>query len=171
MKPETENKLRKIQKVSKVIRAICIIAFVLVAISFGATILVILTSNGMFSVLEAPISLEGVALPTRLLLALMIFLSAAVIAKGLHHLNQLLGNYGRGDVFTTANAGHIRQLGITALLWYAVNMALGTTLVLSHLTHSVLFRSDSLVTGPLIIVISWFMEMAAEMREENELTI
>jgi hypothetical protein len=30
---------------------------------------------------------------------------------------------------------------------------------------------STLVNGLIIVAISWFMEMAAEMREENELTV
>ncbi len=36
---------------------------------------------------------------------------------------------------------------------------------------SISCRPDALVVGLVVIVISWFMEMAAEMREENELTV
>ena len=96
----------------------------------------------------------------------------AVGLKGFYHLYRLLGNYGRGDIFTTESAGQIRQLGITVLLWYGANILWAVTAAaVEPSPFSIQFRSESLVTGPIIIVISWFMEMAAEMREENELTI
>jgi hypothetical protein len=37
--------------------------------------------------------------------------------------------------------------------------------------HVVSIWIDTVVTGLVIVAISWFMEMAAEMREENELTV
>ena len=96
----------------------------------------------------------------------------AVGLKGFYHAYRLFGNYGRGEVFTAESARHIRQLGITVLLWFGTNILWASTATaLEPAPMSIQFQSDALVTGPIIIVISWFMEMAAEMREENELTI
>ena len=123
-------------------------------------------------VLNVSIPLGPLTFPARLALAVATALMLAVSIKGFYHLNRLLSNYGRGDIFTAESAGQIRQLGITVLLWFGVNLLFAVTAAAIEPTpFSIQFHGDSLVIGPIIIVISWFMEMAAEMREENELTI
>jgi hypothetical protein len=98
----------------------------------------------------------------------------AVKFKGIYHLYRLFGNYATGNIFTAGSTGQIRQLGITALLWFGVNILFAVAtiaFVRPPPTHRIPFHFDSLATGVVIIVISWLMQMGAEMREENELTI
>jgi hypothetical protein len=40
-----------------------------------------------------------------------------------------------------------------------------------HRPSSFEVNTDTIPIGVLLLVVSWFMEMAAEMREENELTV
>ncbi|HTS18724.1 MAG TPA: DUF2975 domain-containing protein [Verrucomicrobiae bacterium] len=172
MKPEMEMKLQKIKRVSNIFRSICKMGLVLAACVFVAATVAILTGHGTLSFSGFSVPLAPLTFPSRFVLAAITALTIAVGVKGIYHLYQLFGNYGRGDIFTTESAGQIRQLGITVLLWYGANLLWAFTAVAVQRTPVVgQFHSDSLVTGPIIIVISWFMEMAAEMREENELTI
>lgn len=173
MKPETEARLNKIKRVSKVMRIICKVAMGLAICVSALAVIGILSGHGTINFPDYNIAVEPLALPARLPLATATAVILAVGIKGLYHLNKLLGNYGRGEIFTTESARQIRQLGITALLWYGANIlcCIATVLAVRPTPTEVQFHSDSLVTGGVIIVISWFMEMAAEMREENELTI
>jgi uncharacterized membrane protein YeiB len=201
MRPETEKKLKKIKRISKFLRAICKVLLALVTCGFLVAMVAILGGQGtltfddshtlqMHDLLHAhagggtltssddsahvPIRLASLMAPARLLLAVSVALMMAVNFKVLYHLHRLFSNYGRGEIFTTESVSQIRQLGITALLWAGVTFLWCFTsiaLTQSHFPSSVQVHSDSLAIGAVIIVISWFMEMAAEMCEENELTV
>jgi len=198
MKPETEKRLKKIKRISKILRVICKVLLALVMCGFLVAILAgqgTLTFDDshalqMHDLLHArasegnltssddpvhvPIRLAPLTVPARLLLAVSVTLMMAVNFKVLYHLHRLFSNYGRGDIFTTESVGQIRQLGITALLWAGATFLWCFTaiaLTQSHFPSFVQVHTDSLAIGAVIIIISWFMEMAAEMREENELTI
>ena len=174
MKPETESRLKKIKRISNISRAICKVLFALAICLSLLGLIAMIAGRGTLAFADARIPLEPLALPSRLMLAVTFALSMAIMVKGLYHLHRLFGNYGRGDIFTTECAAQIRQLGITAILWFAVAFLWSFTafaVTQSHLPASFQFHSDGLVIGLVIIVISWFMEMAAEMREESELTV
>ena len=176
MKPETEKRLEKIKRISNFLRVICKVLLAVMTCVFLTAMVLILTGRGTLSLFENTVylPLAPVTYLDRLILAVMTAFTMMVFLKGLYHLHRLFGNYGRGDIFTTNSAAQIRQLGITALLSAGVQFLWGFAVV--ALTQgpppiSFQFHSDCLVIGPVVIVISWFMEMAAETREENELTI
>lgn len=177
MKPETEKKLKKIKRISNILRAICKVLLALVICGFLVSMAAILVGQGGTLTSfdnSIPLQLATLAVPARLLVVVMVALIMGVFFKSLYHLHRLFGNYGRGDIFTTDSAGQIRQLGITALLSAGVSFLWGFTamaLTQAHFPHEFQFHADGLFIGPAIIAISWFMEMAAEMREENELTV
>ncbi|MGB0065003.1 MAG: DUF2975 domain-containing protein [Terracidiphilus sp.] len=85
----------------------------------------------------------------------------------------MLGNYSRGEIFTTKSSGHIRQFGITCILWGVMNFVWSLLPLLLFPNRPKLFEGDLdfVFVGLIILVISWFMEMAAELQEENELTV
>ena len=97
----------------------------------------------------------------------------AVLVKCIFHLHRLLDNYSRAEIFTAGSARQIRQLGITCILWGGLNFVFAfLPLVISaHSPRSYEGNVQSVAIGLIILVISWFMEMAAELHEENELTI
>jgi hypothetical protein len=177
MKPETEKKLKKIKRISNILRAICKVLFAIVVCGFLVSLAAIFTGRGAtltFFDNAIPIQLASLTNPVRILLVVMVTLIMAVFFKTLYHLHRLFGNYGRGDIFTTDSAVQIRELGITALLGAGVNFLWCFTamaLTQAHLPHEFHFHADGLFIGPAVIAVSWFMEMAAEMREENELTV
>ena len=174
MKPETEERLKKIKRISNILRGICKVLLALLICGFFVVMGLTFDGRATLHFSDNSVPLAPLPLPSRLGLAVIVELAMAVKFKGLYHLYRLFGNYGRGDIFTTESAAQIRQLGITALLWAGVTFfwtCIAPVLTQSHLPTLFPFHADSLVTGLVIIVISWFMEMAAEMREENELTV
>lgn len=174
MRPELERKLEKIQRFSRILRRICQAMFALMSLLLVICVVAVLAGGGTISFFDISLPLRSFAFHQRIVLAPIILLLIAVPLKGLYHLQRLFGEYARGEIFTMESAGQIRQLGVTALLWPAANLlwiAVALALAHRHLPHSFYLRSDSIVIGITVIVISWLMEMAAEIRQENELTI
>ncbi len=173
MKPETEKKLNKIKRISKILRTICKVLLAIAVCVFLLAMVAILNGRATLNFFDVSILLATLPLSCRLGLAVITAFTMAITFKWLYHLYRLFGNYGTGNIFTTESAGQIRQLGITALLWFGVNIlwAVAAFAFVRPPPQTLQFHSDSLVIGAVIIVISWFMEMAAEMREENELTV
>jgi len=175
MDSELERKLRRIQSFSQVFRRICqgalLVMFLLLLASIAG---ICIGKGGIIRAFDISIPLGTLGGYQRMVMAVVAVLAIAVPIKGLYHLERLFRNYTEGKIFTVASAGEIRQLGITALLWAAANLiwiAAAVALTERHLPHSFYFRMDSIAVGVTVIVISWLMEMAAAMREENELTI
>lgn len=87
-------------------------------------------------------------------------------------LFRLLGFYSRGEVFTEGSARRLRQWGFACVAWGIVKF--GWFLLPLAITDSRRYEGIELSTvfvGFGVVALSWIMEMAAEIREENELTI
>jgi hypothetical protein len=115
------------------------------------------------------------------------------------YLHRLLGNYSRGEIFTQDSARQIRRWGLACVLWgvmgFLWNMVPGAVF-----THPIPISSQSPIpeyaraakpepgdwsngkfvqphgggmmgNGLAIVAISWFMAMAVDLQEENELTV
>ncbi len=175
MRPDTVKKLNKIRRFSTGLRVVCKCLLVLIALLFVAASVGVLAGGGVtIRSFDLLFPVAEMALPARLGLIALLALSLGVIAKGFYHLIRLFGDYSRGEIFTTRAAGQIRQLGITAILWTGVNIIwLVAARVLSAAPAPTTWQLhlDSLFIGVVVIAISWFMDAAAEMREENDLTI
>jgi hypothetical protein len=111
----------------------------------------------------------------------------------LYYLLRLLGNYSRGEIFTRDSALQIRRWGLVFVLWGGIQFVsmfvpggdlshpapIGTKSptqsygaeVKDHLSDWQRYGGGRMVNGLIIVAISWFMEMAAEMREEQELIV
>jgi hypothetical protein len=172
MQTETHAKLQKIKKVSIIFRVICkgLLALVtllglccVVCVAFGVG--GIDYDNVIFQTAELPLS-------HRLILGAVTALAFGVLFKCFYHLHRLFGNYSRGEIFTRESVGQLRQFGIACLLWGVMNFLWVSSLALSaHPAKTFQGHADSLAIGTIIIVIAWFMGMAVDLREENELTI
>ena len=119
------------------------------------------------------IPLDSVTPAGRATLLVTSVLAVAVLLKGLYHLRALLGNYSRREVFAVDSAREIRQFGITCVLWGVLKIVSGflPLILLGDARDPTHIELDDLLMGAVIIVISWFAEMAAAVREENDLTI
>jgi hypothetical protein len=174
MNSTIEMKLQKIERISKFLHGLCTSLRALVVI------LAVLAIVAMFAGRVTSINyfyqsyeLAGLGTGSRLILAVFIAAAAAVMLKALYHLRRLLGNYSRREIFTAGSARQIRQFGISCILWGVVKIAweLLPLLLSTNPSHLFTVTPDPIVIGAVVIGISWFTEMAATLREENELTI
>jgi hypothetical protein len=174
MNPQLETKLRRIERISVLLRGGCTTLLAVVAIlALAAAVSAIagrltsVTFNGQ------SIALADLTSRARVIVAILTLATGAVIAKALLNLRRLLGNYSRREVFTADSVGQIRRFGISCILWGAIKAlwAFLPTLLLQRPPASVGSTVDAAVIGVIIVALSWFAEMATTLREENDLTI
>jgi hypothetical protein len=174
MNMNTDRKLQRIERISVLLRAACTGLLVLIGIVAGVALAAMLAGrvtsvkNGSETFIIADLSLRS-----RFVLIGACVAAAAVLVKGLYHLRRLLNNYSRRQIFTVDSARQIRQFGISCILWGVVKTiwAILPLLILPNPPHSFPLTLDSVIIGFVVIGISWFTQMATELREENELTV
>lgn len=172
MRIEIQARLGKIRKVSIILRVIC--KGLMAAITLLGVFCVVCVTFGVGGINYDGMIFQtaGLTLDHRLVLGAVTALTFAALFKCIFHLHRLFGDYSRGEIFTRDSVGQLRQFGIACLLWSVMNFLWGLSLALStHPSMSIPGHADSFVIGIVIIVIAWFMDMAVELREENELTI
>lgn len=87
-------------------------------------------------------------------------------------LFRLLGFYSRGEVFTGDSARQLRLWGFACVAWGIVKF--GWFLLPLAIANSRRYLGAEFSTvfiGLVVVALSWIIEMAAEIREENELTV
>jgi hypothetical protein len=184
MRPENEARLARIKKISGILRWICKAFLAFCVLGFLATMRFLMISRqtsfpgGGHAIYWQ--SYNGVAIVVsnltnreRVVAGVLFALSWGVVFNCGYQLDRLLGNYSRGDVFTTKSAGQIRKWGVACVLWGVMELGwMLAPLVIANASKKQPGEGLSLVVNGLVIVaISWFMEMAAEMREEQDLII
>jgi hypothetical protein len=102
--------------------------------------------------------------------------TGGIMFKAVFHIHQLLGNYSRGEIFTRESAWQIRQWGFACVLWGVIKFLWLGVPQLVPAVHRVPGAAEFgvlgvIVNGLILVALSWFTEMAVEMREENELTV
>ena len=172
MRSEFEAKLQKIKNVSIILRVICKVLLALITFTgLGAVVSVIFGVGGI-DYNNVIFGTAGLPIGHRLFLGTVTALAFGVLFKCVFHLHQLFGNYSRGEIFTRESVGQLRQFGVACLLWGLVGFLWISSLAISsHPAQTFQGHADSLGIGIVIIVIAWFMDMAVDLREENELTI
>jgi len=172
MQTDTRAKLQKIKKVSINLRVICKVLLALVTLLGLCCVVCVAFGVGGINYDNVIFQTVGLPLGRRLILGAVTALAFGVLFKCIYHLHLLFGNYSRGEIFTRDSVGQLRQFGIACLLWGVVNFLWISSLALSARPAKTFHgHADSLVIGTVIIVIAWFMDMAVDLREENELTI
>jgi Protein of unknown function (DUF2975) len=172
MRPEIQARLQKIKKVSVILRVICAVVMALIAlIGIGCVVCVAFGVGGV-NYDDVIFQTAGLTLGHRLVLGAVTVLTFGILFKCFYHLHRLFGNYFRGEIFTRESVGQLRQFGIACLLWGGMNFLWLVSLATStHPAKSFHGHADSFAIGAVIILIAWFMDMAVDLREENELTI
>jgi hypothetical protein len=172
MRTETQAKLIKIRKVSIIFRAICTGLMALITLIGLSCVVCVAFGIGGVNYDDMIFQAAGLTLGHRVVLGTVTALTFGVLFKCFYHLHRLFGSYSRGEIFTRESVSQFRQFGIACLLWGVMNFLWGLSLALSvHPSKSFRGHTDSFVIGIIIIVIAWFMDMAVDLREENELTI
>lgn len=188
MRAETEKKLARIRKVGKVFSGVWQALIVPALLLLVLAVIRIVTAHGVsvsgfsMTISSEPIATAfGVAIPLaslvavkRVILGIIVGLALAVEIKALIHLHRLFESYSRGNVFTIEAAHEIRQLGIAAILWIVPNIlwvAACFFLARQQMPASIHLELGAVALGLIVIFVSWFMDAAAELREENELTV
>ncbi len=172
MRTEVQAKLKKIREYSIILRVICIGLMTLIALMGVSCVVSVAFGIGGINYSDNIFQTAGLTLGHRLILSAVTALTFAALFKCFYHLRRLFGDYSRGEVFTQKSVGQLRQFGIACLLWGVMKFLWGISLALSvHPAKSFHGHGDSLVIGIIIVVIAWFMDMAVDLREENELTI
>lgn len=172
MRPESEAKLEKIKKMSVILRVVCAVLLTLVTLIGLGCVVCLCLGRGAVGVGGIFFRSSGLALGHRLGLGAVTAVTFAALFKCFYHLYQLFGDYSRGDVFTRDSVDQIRQFGVACLLWGILSFVWNMSLALSvHPAGTFQAHPDSLVIGVILIVIAWFMGIAVDLREENELTI
>jgi hypothetical protein len=190
MRPENEARLRKIERISKVLRWVCKGFLVLCVIGFlmqmrslafsrcqtsGVVHCAYWTgvSGVEFNISEVYGVTELVTDSDRVVFGFIFALGAGVLFNCGYQLHRLLSNYSRGDIFTKESAEQIRKCGLACVLWGIFDLGLELAPRLSANFHSKQPGGglSQVGIGLVIVAISWFMEMAAEMREEQDLIV
>ena len=173
MNTPNEMNLRKIERASFLLRAVCtalLIPVVIIALAATGAILAGLTAHISYAgqtFIPAKMTLES-----RLVLAVVGLATGVVLFKGLLHLRRLAGNYMRREIFTADSAQQIRQFGITCMLWGVIKLVWAFLPLAVSAGGSVAYvTTDAIMIGAVIVGLSWFAEMAAALREENDLTV
>ena len=113
--------------------------------------------------------------PSRLILGLVAAATAGVDLKAVRIISGgSPDNYSRRECSRRAPPGRFASLASVASLWGVLKLV--WTFLLLVLLKNPPRRSfagsvDALVMGAVIVGISWFAEMATNLREENDLTI
>jgi hypothetical protein len=174
MRPENEARLRKIRRISGVLQGFCKGFQVLVVIGFGLVALALFTNRGgsvgYFNALLRP---DQLTVCGRLVVLAMSGLASGVMYRCVSQLHQLFSNYSRGEVFTRGSVGVLRQLAIACIAWGVIKVAwVGMWWALTpHPPKSFEANTDTVPIGMILFAVAWFMDMAVELREENELTV
>jgi Protein of unknown function (DUF2975) len=180
MRPENEARLKRLKTISGFLRVLCVL-YMLVCVHMLWVIArgpifthgpywgigtVLYTYNGVefkaYSLVTRDRVIAGVFF--------VLYWGIAILC-GLQ-LFRLLGFYSRGEIFTRKSAGQIRGWGLACVALGIVKLGYAMMPFLvanSRRTQGI--DLSVIVNGLIIVAISWFMEMAAEMREENELTV
>ena len=172
MPTQTQMKLHKIEIASKIFRTICDGLLVLVALLGLAAVICVTFGVGGINFDGHVFVTTGLTLIHRLAIGLLTAAAWGILVKSFYHLRHLFRIFSRGQVFARESVHQLRQFGVAYLLWAAMSFAWRLSLALSvHPTQTVRAYGDSFVIGVFAVVLAWFMDMAVDLREENELTI
>ena len=172
MAPQPEARLRKIKRASIVGRVICDVLLALVGLIGIGSVADLLLGLGGISFPGWFFSTANLTFAHRLVLAAITAAAWGILFKGIFHLRRLFGDFTRGEIFTRHAVGQLRWFGIACVLWSVLKNVWIASLALSvHPTSAFPANVDGLGAGIVIIAIAWFMDMAVDLNEENELTI
>jgi Protein of unknown function (DUF2975) len=180
MNPQVEARLEKVKRTSRAARRVCfwlmglvsLMAAVMAAGTLASPDTMLCDVNG----LRQPCNDLSPQAVTVTLIAMIG--GVALALTGLYRLSRLFQNYARGEIFTRASVREIRLLGYVAVGYALLQFVLFVAwLALSAGADAwpANVRGDlpigPVVVASFILLFSWVMDVGAELREENELTV
>ena len=181
MNPQVEARLERVKRTSRSARRVCYLLMVLAGLAAIVGIAAVLTIPESLTCdiggLRQPCSnlpAGALALTT---LALLGGLTLAGLA--LHRLARLFHNYANGEIFTRGSVREIRLLGYVAVAYAIFRVALFVATLAVFAGSEGDWIGDlrfelpigAVVVASLLLLLSWIMDVGAEIREENELTV
>jgi hypothetical protein len=172
MAPQPEARLRKIRRASAFVRVICDVLLALVVLIGIGSVVDLVSGIGGINLPSWYFSTASLTFAHRLILAAVTVAAWGILFKGIFHLRRLFGDFTRGEVFTRHAVRQLRWFGIACVLWSVMKIVWVASLALaSHPMRTFPANADGLGAGIVIIAIAWFMDMAVDLKEENELTV
>jgi hypothetical protein len=181
MNPSTQARLERVKRTSRSARRVCFLLMALVGLVTAVGVAVTLTApasvNCAFNGLRQPCSEMSPPLVAFVFVALLGGLGLVLMA--LFRLARLFENYARGEIFTRASVRELRLLGYVAVAYAVFEFILfvgALALVADGAVESptslhVDFPIAPAIIASFVMLLSWVMDVGAEMREENELTV
>jgi hypothetical protein len=184
MNPRTEERLEKVKRTSRSARRTCfwLMVFVLLAAATMALSTVGLPESLTCRINEAndfrrpcsDLPWQVVAFAYANLIG-----SVALVLAGLHRFARLFANYARGEIFTRASVREFRlvaYIAVAFVVFQGVLLVAALALAANGAIQSatslpIAFGIGPILVAGLIVMLSWVMDVGAEMREENELTV
>jgi hypothetical protein len=166
--------LRKIRRISGFLRGFCKVLLVLIAIGYLMALVALLANRGgSIGYFDVWFRVGDLTAWGRLLVVAMSTLTSAVWVWCIYQLHQLFGSYSEGHIFTREAVGHLRQMGVACVLWGVMKVLwVGLERALAGTTPvPVQVSAEIIPIGLIVIVVAWFMDMAVDLQEENELTV
>ncbi len=177
MMTRAANKLAAIQRASRGLRGLFILLLAMVALG----VLGDLThTHAQGAKVLAGVEFPGAAVTGKiqLLWVLQLVLHAAIYLKLCYHVIRLLGLYSQGRLFGAQNVAQIHQLALTLVwmpvIWLMVLIGAAPEIVAAQEQWPKImasFPSGALIDGGMMLFVSWIMDQARELRDEQDLVV
>jgi len=184
MNPRTEARLEKVKRASRSARRACFLLMIFVLLMAGVMALTtvglpesMLCKGAEVSSVPRPCS----DLPPQVVAFAYVALVGvvALVLAALYRFARLFGNYARGEIFTRSSFRELRLVGYIAVanaIFQGVLFIAALALAANGAVKSPANLGYDVPFGPIlvaafILLLSWIMDVGAEMREENELTV
>ena len=181
MNPRVEARLEQVKRTSRAARRVCFWLMALVAVGTAVMAAAMLavpeTMTCNVNGLPQPC---GDLSPGALTITLIAFVGGlAIVLVALYRLARLFQHYSRGEIFTRDSVREIRMLGYVAVAYAVFQLVLFVAKLALSAGGAVQWPSNvaidlpigSVVAASFILLFSWVMDVGAEIREENELTV
>jgi hypothetical protein len=180
MTSAAEDRLARVRRISRFGNGLCIVLMI------GTCLVLCIATWGAFALPDAtcdfgagPVPCAMLSVSARALTFALLTVGAGLFLKALFHLMRLFNNYSRGEIFTGESVGQIRRIGTTLFVLGAcqivvlvATLALVSARQIAWPEHRPIpLPFTAFVAGGLIMLIAWVMEIGADLREENELTV
>src|SRR6185437_506780 len=122
MTPQNEIRLRRIKRMSLVLRCVCKYVLGALIFSTAAVVFALTREGGSIGFFDLWFKVADLTPANRVLIGAMGVATFGVLFKCFYHLHSLMTNYSRAEIFTVQSASHIRKTGIFCALFGATQI-------------------------------------------------